>query len=135
VKKDTRPTPELGAYDIADFCQAHGISKSLYYRLRSEGKGPVETRIAPGKAIITRESAAAWRERMEHGSSELTATATSTLSSIQAGSLSIEQRRLDFLVLSRDPSLSEGDREAARAEADRLRRALDMAAELATPND
>jgi hypothetical protein len=52
------PAPE--AFTIADFCIAHTISPSFYFKLRSQGLGPDETRLGT-RVIITKESAAAWR--------------------------------------------------------------------------
>jgi hypothetical protein len=65
------PDPSTAAYDINGFCKAHNISRALYYKLRTEGRGPRETRVTPTKPIITLETAAEWRQRiMEEGTFE-----------------------------------------------------------------
>ena len=53
------PAPE--AFTIAKFCIAHAISPSFYFKLRSQGLGPDETRLG-ARVIITKESAKRWRE-------------------------------------------------------------------------
>ncbi len=52
------------AYSVPEFCEAHRISRTLFYALRKEGQGPVVMKVA-GRTIISRESAAEWRRRME----------------------------------------------------------------------
>ncbi len=51
------------AFSIPAFCQAHGFSKSGYYNL-PENQRPRLMRVG-GRALITQESAAEWRRRME----------------------------------------------------------------------
>jgi predicted DNA-binding transcriptional regulator AlpA len=46
------------------FLAEHGISRSLFYRLVKEGRGPRLARIG-GRTLITAEAAAEWRTRME----------------------------------------------------------------------
>jgi hypothetical protein len=58
---DPAPHQDPGAYTIARFCEAHGISEALYFKLRTQGRGPRELRIGR-KVLITHESAAAWRQ-------------------------------------------------------------------------
>jgi len=57
-------TVERAAYSIAEFCQAHRISRSKFYQLRADGTGPrlmlVDTRV-----LITVEAAADWRRERE----------------------------------------------------------------------
>lgn len=60
---------EQQAYSIDQFCAAHGFGRSTYFKLRKEGKGPREIRVAT-KPIITVESARAWREKMATQSQE-----------------------------------------------------------------
>jgi hypothetical protein len=54
------PTTERAAYTIPEFCVAHRISESFYYKIRPLGLGPRETRKGD-KVIISSESAADWR--------------------------------------------------------------------------
>lgn len=53
------------AYSIRQFCDAHGISVSLYYEAKREGWGPHEMRVGAKGTRISLESAAAWRRQME----------------------------------------------------------------------
>jgi hypothetical protein len=46
------------------FLAEHGISRSLFYRLLQQGRGPRITKVA-GRTLISAESAAGWRARME----------------------------------------------------------------------
>ena len=52
------------AYSIREFCAAHRISQSMYYKLRNAGLGPRELR-ALRKIVITEEAAADWRHERE----------------------------------------------------------------------
>ncbi len=52
------------AFRIPEFCTAHGISRSLYYTLRREGRGP-RTMTLRGSQRISHEAAEEWRRRME----------------------------------------------------------------------
>jgi len=52
------------AFTIPEFCQAHRISESLFYRLRAEGEGPVVMRIG-ARVLISKEAAARWRRVRE----------------------------------------------------------------------
>lgn len=56
--------PESLAFSIEAFCKAHHISRATYYNLAKEGKGPRTMKIGR-KPLISTESAAEWRRRME----------------------------------------------------------------------
>ena len=56
--------PNAAAYTIPEFCEAHRISESMYYKIRADGLGPREAR-ALSKVIITKEAAADWRRARE----------------------------------------------------------------------
>jgi hypothetical protein len=62
-----RKRRELGSptvvYSRQEFCDAHRISRSYYYKLRELGRGPVETHISENKVVITAEDAAKWRKQ------------------------------------------------------------------------
>ena len=58
------PGPRLGAYSVSDFCEAHGIGRSLFYKLQSANKGP-RTFKAGRRTLISDEAAAEWRRLME----------------------------------------------------------------------
>jgi hypothetical protein len=53
------------AHTILSFCESNGISEALYYKLKREGKGPREARVAPKRIIITPEAEADWRRERE----------------------------------------------------------------------
>ena len=52
------------AFTIPLFCQVHHLSRSQYYELRKDGRAPVEMKIGR-KKLVSHESAADWRRRME----------------------------------------------------------------------
>jgi phage terminase small subunit len=54
------------AYSIAEFCDAHSISRSTYYRLKRHGLAPAEMLVL-GKPLISVEAATSWRAQMTHG--------------------------------------------------------------------
>jgi hypothetical protein len=53
------------AYTIPEFCKAHRISESMYFKLRAAGLGPREMR-ALRKVTISVEAAAEWRRAREN---------------------------------------------------------------------
>lgn len=59
VAAATADVPRV-SYSVAEFCVAHRISESFFYKLRGLGLGPRETRVL-GKVTITLEDAGAWR--------------------------------------------------------------------------
>lgn len=61
---DRAPDVPRVAYTVPEFCAAHRVSLSMYYKMRAAGKGPREGH-AGTKVIITHESAANWREKIE----------------------------------------------------------------------
>ena len=52
------------AYTIAEFCEAHRISRSKLYQLFDEGHGPRTMNVGT-RRLITEEAAADWRRAME----------------------------------------------------------------------
>jgi len=54
---------EQDAYSISDFCQAHDISRPLFYALKAQGQAPETMRLGR-RCLITKEAAAQWRARM-----------------------------------------------------------------------
>jgi hypothetical protein len=60
------PIVELprAAYTIAEFCEAHRMSQSFYFKIRGLGLGPRECRTL-NKITISGESAADWRRANE----------------------------------------------------------------------
>lgn len=72
MPRRTRATParsesDQDCYTVAEFCTRNRISRSTFYALRAEGRGPRVMRV--GAAVrISREAAAAWRAQMEAAS-------------------------------------------------------------------
>src|SRR5262245_13315041 len=60
-----RPPPiDPDAFTIDQLCQRHGVSHSVYYRLKAKGLGPREIKLGT-KVLITKEAAAEWRAARE----------------------------------------------------------------------
>lgn len=60
---NTQPVSR-GAYTIPEFCEAHRISQSMYFKLRNAGLGPRVMR-AGRRVTISMEAATAWRRARE----------------------------------------------------------------------
>lgn len=54
-----------GAYTIPEFCEAHRISQSMYFKLRNAGLGPREMR-SMRRVTISIEAAIDWRRAREN---------------------------------------------------------------------
>ncbi len=61
MRVQTQVEPQ--AYSIAAFCEAHGISRGLYYILESKGAAPKTMRVGR-RRLISKEEAARWREAL-----------------------------------------------------------------------
>jgi len=59
-------------FSVSGFCAHHSVSRSLFYRLQKEERGPRLTKIGR-RTLITAESAAEWRARMERETSQKSA--------------------------------------------------------------
>lgn len=57
---------EIDAMNIDQFCSRHSISRSMFYKLQSQHRGPHLMKVGT-RTLITVESAAKWRRRMERG--------------------------------------------------------------------
>ena len=57
-------SPARAAYSVNDFCKAHGISRSLFYKALKEGWGPTIMKCA-GRTLISLEAAEEWRRSLE----------------------------------------------------------------------
>ena len=53
------PTPPAW-YTIREFCTAHRLSISMYFKLKAQGRGPRETAVG-SRRYVSFEDAAAWR--------------------------------------------------------------------------
>ena len=51
------------AYSVTEFCAAHRIARSFFYKLLSDGRGP-NTMLLGRRRLITREAAEEWRARL-----------------------------------------------------------------------
>jgi predicted DNA-binding transcriptional regulator AlpA len=56
----TQPT----ALSINEFCQSHGISRSMFYNLLKQNKAPRIMKLGR-RTLITTDAIAQWRESME----------------------------------------------------------------------
>lgn len=61
MPRDIRIEPP--AYSISEFCQAHGIGRSFFYKLLQDGRGPRTMQLGR-RRLVSREEAAEWRKRM-----------------------------------------------------------------------
>ena len=55
---------ERAVFTVAEFCDAHRISRAKLYQLWQEGIGPRVMRVG-NKVLITVEAAADWRQKLE----------------------------------------------------------------------
>jgi hypothetical protein len=60
-------TPQKLAMSIPEFCEAHGFSTALFFKLRKKGLTPRTMKVGT-RTLISLEAAAAWRERQESAS-------------------------------------------------------------------
>ncbi len=57
---------EADAFSIAQFCQRHGISIGMYYKMRAQDPKSVPLEIHAGtRRLISKEAAANWRAERE----------------------------------------------------------------------
>lgn len=54
------------AFSVAEFCDAHGFTKVLFYKLMKLGRGPRIMKVG-NRTLISAEAAADWRRAMENG--------------------------------------------------------------------
>jgi hypothetical protein len=52
---------------VDQFCVDHDICRAFFYKLRRQGRGPAVTKLGT-RTVISAESAARWRRRMERES-------------------------------------------------------------------
>lgn len=55
------------AQSIESFCRSNGISRSLFYKLRRQGRAPRVMKIGR-RTLISQEAASEWRRAMETAS-------------------------------------------------------------------
>lgn len=64
----TRRLP-AATYDVDTFCNTHGISRALFYKLVKENRGPRLMKVGR-RTLISFEAALAWRREMERSSAQ-----------------------------------------------------------------
>ena len=60
----TEATLSKLAYTVPQFCGGYNLSRTHFYALLKEGKGPRLMKVGR-RSLISADSAAAWRKRME----------------------------------------------------------------------
>ena len=55
---------ERKTFTVVQFCNDHNISRSMFYELLADGRGPAVMKVG-ARTLISIEAAAAWRRRME----------------------------------------------------------------------
>ena len=58
------------AFTVTEFCQAHRVSRRLFYLLIKRGQGPAVMKIGH-RTCVSVEAAAAWRREREKEAAEL----------------------------------------------------------------
>lgn len=53
------------AYTIDEFCTAHGFCRSVFYKLKRQGRAPRLMKISDNRVAISREAAEEWRRARE----------------------------------------------------------------------
>ena len=64
VRRPLPPIYELAAFSVFGFCVAHGLSRSLFYRLVRSGAGPRIMKCGR-RTLISVEAAQRWRRARE----------------------------------------------------------------------
>jgi hypothetical protein len=64
MSQDTEGGTRPACYSLDEFCDAHRISRAMYYKLDKLGQAPSIIRVG-NKVLITMESAARWRAERE----------------------------------------------------------------------
>jgi predicted DNA-binding transcriptional regulator AlpA len=57
-------TSHRALFSLDEFCLGHGISRGLFYKLQRQGRAPAVIKLG-ARTMISAESAAAWRQRMQ----------------------------------------------------------------------
>jgi len=70
-------------FSVSGFCAHHSVSRSLFYRLQKEERGPRLTKIGR-RTLISAESAAEWRSRMERETEQATLSPKAPISGREA---------------------------------------------------
>jgi hypothetical protein len=56
--------PAAAAFTIEEFCAAHRLSPSMYFKLKAAGEGPREMHVG-ARRMISAEAASRWRAERE----------------------------------------------------------------------
>ena len=60
---------EKDAYNILEFCQRHGISRSAFYKAIDTGQAPRLMHLG-SRILVSKEAAEAWRREREQASEQ-----------------------------------------------------------------
>ena len=60
----SNPADVIDIYDVKSFCKANNFSRTFFYKLLKEGRGPKTIKIGH-RTMITREAAETWRARLD----------------------------------------------------------------------
>lgn len=66
----TRIAGSKETFSVDDFCRTFGISRSLFYKLRQEGRGPAVLKVGR-RTLISRGAAERWIEAMQKPAEEV----------------------------------------------------------------
>ena len=62
--------PRRGAFSVAEFCEAYGLSVPMFYKMRNRGEAPDQMKIG-SRTLISVQAADRWRRARERASRQL----------------------------------------------------------------
>ena len=60
---------QRAAFSVNEFCQSHGISRAMFYKLIKCGKGPAVMKVG-ARTLVSAKAAATWRGCLEEACAE-----------------------------------------------------------------
>jgi predicted DNA-binding transcriptional regulator AlpA len=90
-KTDGAFPPERSAFTISEFCARNGLSKPTFYRMRADGRGPVEMRISMNVSRVSADEERAWQRRMQEPRPDIETRAIER--AVKAGSAAVKSTR------------------------------------------
>jgi hypothetical protein len=81
------PPLERAAFSIAEFCSRNHISRPMYHRMRSQGRGPKEMRLGLNLIRVTAEAEREWQLRMQEPNADFERRATAR--AVKAGDAAV----------------------------------------------
>ena len=85
------PPLEHAAFSIAEFCSRNHISRPMYHRMRSAGRGPKEMRIGLNLTRITNAAEREWQLRMQEPNADFERRATAR--AVKAGDAAVKSSK------------------------------------------